>query len=211
MISTNNALTDIKARLKIGKWWDWIDFVRESHDKFVHTSTVLSDQDEDVVPTVYVFKGEMPDISVTVHICNSIMQTDKPLSVKQIGPVGLNLHWGISDSESGIKSFQIGMGTNHGGFQLQTLHDIGQSSTITIPSKLQHRMKVHALIVVENNAGLRSVFYADPLTIDWTPPRIENLVINTETLGGDLYQITASWNLVEEETTSQDCHWALSK
>ena len=72
-------------------------------------------------------------------------------------------------------------------------------------------MKVYAVVVAENKAGLTSSFFADPDTIDWSPPVIENLQVELLQTGITEFTIAASWKTTDEESNVQDCYWTLGQ
>ena len=211
LLHTTQDPSPMRASLQVGHWWNWIQFVRQRPNLFSHYSSILAEVEGLVSPTVYLFKGDVQEVHMEVMKCDQSEATDKPLYIQQSGPVGVSLHWGVTDTHSGIKSFQVGLGTSIGGFQLQALTDVGQSSSVTLPLLLQHDMKVHAVLLVENNAGLRSAFYAEPLTIDWTPPSVESIAIIIDHIEGDVYRLSAAWKVIDKESDVQDCHWAMGK
>ena len=58
-----------------------------------------------------------------------------------------------------------------GGVQLKNFRSVGgQSFAHTADLRLQHGTELHVAVVAENAAGLTTVIYSDPLTIDLTAP-----------------------------------------
>ena len=132
----------LRARLQVGKTWDWIQFEQEGSHQYSHYTNVLSQTTETIRLKLYLFKGELREVDTLVQVCEHPMNSSTPLSVQQAGSVGVHLHWAVTDPESGIASIHVGLGTNDGGFQLLPLTDVGQSSSLLIPVRLQHSMKV---------------------------------------------------------------------
>ena len=142
IMTSNHDHESLRARLQVGTTWDWIQFEREGPQQYSHYTNVLSQITETIKPKLYLFKGELKEVATSVHVCVHSVNSSTPLTVQQAGFVGLHLHWAVTDPESGIASIHVGLGTNDGGFQLLPLTDVGQSSSMLIPVRLQHDMKV---------------------------------------------------------------------
>jgi hypothetical protein len=85
-----------------------------------------------------------------------------------------------------------------------------------IQTNVQHRTNVYVTAIVENNAGLRTVFQSKPLTIDHTKPVLtllsgnlryveENVsgIVDTKTI------VHASWDVVDDESGMSICYCSI--
>jgi hypothetical protein len=203
--------SQLKGRLQLAHMFDWIHLAREGPHRFTHTSLYSDLVDENISPVVHQYAGDGSELTMDVIMCSDTANSSTPLTIHQTGPLGVNLKWTIRDGESGIRSFRVGLGTSVGGFQLQPLTDVGVSSAASFPVSVEHGVRVYAVIVAEDNVGLTSVFSAGPLTIDWSPPVIDNLQLTLQEMGEAEFMGSASWTATDDETLLQDCHWALGK
>ena len=70
-----------------------------------------------------------------------------------------------------------------GGTQLQAFRNTHQTSHgRTSPVVMSHGSKVHVTVVATNGAGISNVFYSQPVTVDFTPPRICCLTVSNTLL-----------------------------
>ena len=199
----------LQARLQIGTLWDWIQFERKGPSQYYHyTNNIIAT--ETAIPTLYLFKGKLVEVETKVQVCEHPTFSKTALSVQQSGSVGIHLHWAVTDPESDIKLIEVGLGSSEGGFQLLPLTDVGQSSSILFPVRLQHGMEVHSVLVAENHAGLKSIFYGDTLTVDWSPPVIHNLQVDVQCVE-DKCSVGATWDVTDVENVVQDCHWSIGR
>ena len=200
----------LRARLQLSRMFDWIHLLREGHGTFTHTSMFLADGNESISPVVHQYSGDVSLLRMDVIMCGHTVHSKIPATIHQTNPVGVSLKWRIQDQQSGIRSFQVGIGTSPGGFQLLPLTDVGRSSAASLLlASVQHGVKVHAVVVAENNAGLTSVFSVDPLTMDWSPPSVYQLQVVVQEMGKEEFVVSATWTATDEESQLQDCHWAL--
>ena len=66
------------------------------------------------------------------------------------------------------------------------------------------------MLVVENRAGLRSMFHGESITIDWSPPIINNLQVDVHHQGNKC-SVDATWQVTDAESVVQDCHWSVGE
>ena len=78
--------------------------------------------------------------------------------------------------------------------------------------KISHAAWVHVTVVVENMAGLRKQFYADPIQIDLTPPTL--CCVEHNGLEGG-YQtndvVSFTWTAQDNDSGVKECSWALGE
>ena len=208
-LASNHFPENFQGRIQLDDHWDWVHFVRESHNSFSHSSHILPRATHDITPTLYVFKGELDAIDVGVAECQNASISTKPIRMKQTGPVTISLQWNAQDTISAIHSQQVGFGTTSGGFQLLPLTDVGLVSSMTIPLQLSHQMQVYAVLLIENQAGIRSTFLSYPLLIDWTPPELSELDVQLSLADDGTISIDTAWNVWDSETEVHDCHWQI--
>jgi hypothetical protein len=212
ILSADHDHEALRARLEVGGTWDWIQFEREGPAAYSHYTTVLVPTTEAITPRVYLFKGDLSNVATSVQVCVQPETSSAPVTLRQSGSAGLRVHWSVTDPESGIRSVQIGLGSNPGGFQLLPLTDVGQSSSLLVfPRALRHGENVHAVLVAENGAGGRSVFRGAELVVDATPPLLTDVQATVLPSAGDTCSVHATWHVTEEESHVQDCHWSIGK
>ena len=84
---------------------------------------------------------------------------------------------------------------------------------------MKHGAILHGTVIVENAAGLKSVFHSDEITIDHTAPIVDDIGVDTElilnmtTLDPDaaMMQFNVSWNVVDEESGVRFCFVSIGK
>ena len=214
MITVHAAVPQpqLRARLQLSRMFDWIHLFREGPETFTHTSMYVADGDENISPVVHQYSGDAGLLEMDAIMCGNTDNSHTPVTIHQTGPVGVHLKWNIQDQQSGVRYFHVGLGTSPGGFQLLPLTDVGVSSTASFPlESVQHGVKVYAVVVAENHADLTSAFSVGPLTIDWSPPSIDQLQVVVQEMGKEKFIISATWTATDEESQLQDCHWTVGK
>ena len=108
----------------------------------------------------------------------------------------------------------VGAGTTKGGFQVQALKQIHGGNSGIIRADVQTGAPVYVTVIAENGAGLRSVFYAEPITMDKTAPVISNVntVMNMTENSNDTYSLSialvTSWRALDTESGIKVCYCA---
>ena len=110
----------------------------------------------------------------------------------------------------------FGAGTTASGFQLNPLHAIDISSGEIFTVSASHRTPIYGTAIVENYAGLRSVFRSKKILVDHTPPGFENITVteykrtpetNETNLkeGTAIMRLTVKWAVLDEESGVKIC------
>ena len=138
-----------------------------------------------------------------------------------LGPFdSVQTKWRTQDPQSGIKESLWAIGTVKGGQQLQTFRSVGLASHAANQDvDLHHGMEVFLTIVAINNVGLASILQPAPILVDFTPPEIAEIVVESSTSRFDtsvLYlrstTVTASWNGTADAESGIDyCEWGIGK
>ena len=88
-----------------------------------------------------------------------------------------------------------------------------------ITGNFVHAMQVYTTVIVENHAGLTSLFEAkEPLIIDHTGPHISDVIASASVLyvneSGELVprvQVNATWEVVDDESGVKHCACSVGK
>ncbi|KAK3612504.1 hypothetical protein CHS0354_024474, partial [Potamilus streckersoni] len=120
--------------------------------------------------------------------------------------------WNFIDLESSIVDYSWAIGYVVGGTQLQDFHSVGlRTFAYNRTLKLTQNSKVHVTVVATNAAGLKTVSYSEPITVDFTPP-VLNVVRDGKGLDIDFQDtlvIIANWDVADPETGIRECRWAI--
>ncbi|XP_046570862.1 uncharacterized protein LOC124279115 [Haliotis rubra] len=165
--------------------------------------------------------------SVTYSGHDETVDTEKHVEVNVVFlPHWSSLHvsWHFTDSESPITMYQWAVGESpitmfqwavglvEGGTQLQGFTNVGSNPQGTLSAKkLTHNSRLYVSVLATNAAGLTSLTRADPLTVDMTPPTIQEVNdgsgVDTDFLSpGDM---AANWAVEDEESDSVSCDVAI--
>ena len=91
------------------------------------------------------------------------------------GPLNLELHT-VYQNDIFHCFLCILTGTSPGGVQLQTFKSVGRRQHASLSGlALTHGVSLYVTVVARNAAGLTSVLYSQPMTVDMTPPVIGDL------------------------------------
>ncbi|KAK3094006.1 hypothetical protein FSP39_022824 [Pinctada imbricata] len=129
----------------------------------------------------------------------------------QIAPHRISVESRVHDTESGIRSLYVGVGTSKGGFQVRPLSVATSLNHLTVDVDLPHGSPLYCTVLAENHAGLRKSFSTDDaLILDHTPPRISNpqsIVIydGPGTNGKYLVTVKLSWEVTDNESKIKTC------
>lgn len=70
----------------------------------------------------------------------------------------------------------ISLGYTVGGIEVQDFISVGLNNIgISQSLQLRHNSSITVTVVAANSAGLRTVSFSDPVTVDFTPPIIDVL------------------------------------
>ena len=128
--------------------------------------------------------------------------------------------WPVDDFESGIAEFQYAIGTVKGGEQIRQYQPTGRFNWGFYDlSEVKHNTDVFFSVMATNEAGVSSVFYSEPVTIDETSPIVSEGSVKEilELDGNDVDYSTQQfiildWSgIVDEESGIDHCIWALGK
>ena len=110
----------------------------------------------------------------------------------------------------------IGVGTTPRGQQLKPFYPVDTSTDVVLSVIASHGTPLYVTAIVENFAGLRSVFRSKELIIDHTPPVVEDVLVETllnasthqnATLGRNktTVRFNVTWNAIDDESGIQMC------
>ena len=208
---TTSRLLKSATRLEFGEYTQWVKVERLNHDLYRYQVFYIYHEDQIILPIIHV-ESELPaETFIKISSCEQPIRdnTKNPVHIKQIGRLGLLLDFAIYDTESAVSTLQVAIGTSAGGYQLLPFTEVGKQLSLFVSRTLQHMMEVRATIIAVNGAGRKSVFTSEPLVIDWTSPVISDIDVNIENTEDNLYSITATWVVVDEESQVTDCLWKI--
>ena len=117
-----------------------------------------------------------------------------------------------------ILSWQInfGVGTTATGFQLKAPYHIDPSTDQIFTLSATHGTPVYGTAIVENFAGLTSVFRSRKILVDHTPPVFENistnLIMTKTTLANETnVLLEVVWNVNDDESGIRLCYVSVGK
>ena len=128
-------------------------------------------------------------------------------------------------TKSCIYFYQItlGVGTTATGFQLKSPYNIDPNTEEIFTLFASHGTPVYATAIVENFAGLISVFRSKKILIDHTPPVFGNImakvkavdpkrnVENVTSANETNVRLEISWNITDDESGVQMCFVSVGK
>ncbi|XP_067684738.1 uncharacterized protein [Haliotis asinina] len=124
----------------------------------------------------------------------------------------LHVSWHFTDTESPITMYQWAVGLVEGGTQLQGFTNVGRNPQGTFSAqKLTHNSRLYVSVLATNAAGLTSLTRAELMTVDMTPPTIQEINdgpgVDADFLSpGDM---AANWAVEDEESVSINCDVAI--
>ena len=155
--------------------------------------------------------------NITVYKCLSkrIASNDSVI-IAQLLPNQIAVHFKVTDTESGIKYIQVGVGTTKKGFQVQPLQRVTSMHHVLVNVELPHASPLFATVVAVNHAGLRQEFLSTSVFIlDHTPPKLWNIhtnVLYNHVPNGNTYiALNTTWNVSEKESEVKRCACAFGK
>ena len=156
-------------------------------------------------------------VKLSQCILENSTSTQLAIDVKQIGPYDLTIFPRVIDSESEIRSLQLGIGTTKTGFQIRPLSSIPIGDLIKINFDAMHGSVLYTTVIAYNNAGLRAVFHGPETTVDHTPPEITNvtaeLILTDKENATDIMSamISVYFACDDEQSGVQYCYCRLGK
>ena len=211
VLRTQDTLPQDLGRLEVGSHTDWVRFGHIENNMFEYETYFVSIEKEHILPLLRT-KTASENYTVEAFKCNDIQPNNiESIEIKQLGSLGIHIIHPFYDPESSVKNIQVGVGTTKNGFQLYPLQVTGKETTTYLELALQHNIRVYATVIATNNVGAQTVVNANPITIDWTPPTIENVTSVVTGVGSDLYVIEATWNAVDNETLLTECFWTIGE
>ena len=111
----------------------------------------------------------------------------------------------------------LGVGTSPNGYQLKSLYLVDVNTDIVFTVSASHGTPVYATAIVENFAGLRSVFRSKKVVTDHTAPVIQDIVVEKKVVdaepfnasdvadGETILQLKVSWNARDVESGLKLC------
>ena len=114
--------------------------------------------------------------------------------------------------------FQVnfGVGTTATGFQLKSPYHIDSSTDEIFTLSAIHGTPVYGTAIVENFAGLTSVFRFRKILVDHTPPVFGNILtnlimINTTDTNETNVQLEVEWSVKDDESGISLCYVSVGK
>ena len=207
-VEVYNLTHNEPLRLEIGSHMDWVVFDHAEHFTYEYETFFVASNSEVISPRLLT-NNYFDSLMITIYDCDS--SSDGKPYLRQSGYYGTRVIHPAFDNESYISHIEIGLGTNEGGFQLLPLHDFGNQSSSYIVLSLQHNMTVYGSAIVTNHAGLQICRSLEPITIDWTPPVVENINVIFNEQYPSLFLIEAQWNVHDYETAVTGCFWTIGR
>ena len=206
----NNVSNDLVARFNIEKHWEWIAMHRISDFNVTHETIYIPSNNMTSLPKIFIYRGYIHESSIRVDICKKQKTaTSDVISCRQNdSPRLVTVSWNVFDRFSGIQSFQLGIGTNFGGFQLMELNDVGNVMSTTIPLAVYHKSPIFVTLIAEDMKGNRKNF-SGKSTILWSGPSIYNLTVKYYCTNDSSCSIQANWfaNIVDDLVSF--CSWSI--
>ncbi|KAL3857349.1 hypothetical protein ACJMK2_012025 [Sinanodonta woodiana] len=134
------------------------------------------------------------------------------IDVNQVGPATISVCLKIVDPESGIKSVLVGTGTTQSGFQIQPLSPMPSENHLVLPFTAPHGSPVYVTAMTWNYAGLMSTFTSDAITVDHSPPVIQNVtaVVDVENVT-NIVNIDVTWKADDLQSGIKICYCGLGE
>ena len=155
------------------------------------------------------------EMDVSVFSCVEIQQTiaSEAIAVQQIMPSLVSVSARVSDPETDLLQIKIGAGTTKGGFQIRPLKSTFLNFHELIEADVPHGTPVFVTVTAMNSAGLVSVFQADPVIVDHTPPSVSNVSTTLLYVRNPNSNMTVTadvtWTVRDEESGMKSCWCAL--
>ncbi|XP_071082513.1 uncharacterized protein [Haliotis cracherodii] len=124
----------------------------------------------------------------------------------------VHVSWHFTDTESPITMYQWAVGLVEGGTQVQGFINVGRNPQGTISAqKLSHNSRLYVSVLATNAAGLTSMTRAGPVTVDMTPPTIQQVNdgsgVDADFLSPE--DMAANWAVEDQESDSINCDIAI--
>ncbi|KAL8561568.1 hypothetical protein ACOMHN_024804 [Nucella lapillus] len=121
--------------------------------------------------------------------------------------------WHFNDDVSPLVDYQWALGTSEGGVQLQGFRSVGRRQHASLSGlSVTHGSSLHVTVLARNAAGMTSVAYSLPLTVDMTPPDIVDLWDGPSGEEVDFQTsqvVSARWTVSDAESAAGACQWAI--
>ena len=139
------------------------------------------------------------------------------VSISSTNPSGLSIAWSVNDEESGIRNFEVAVGSKPGGSQFMVFSNNGHMNQIAVNNlDLYHKATVYATISAYNRAGNLLRITSNPLEIDWTPPHLPvpiAVAVPTGSLTstGAMFRIQVNWagQIDDPDSGIESCSYGL--
>ena len=207
--------SEMKMSLELGDQIAWVIFERYNNSYFAFEAEFLSSVEEVVEPIIYIDHEYRGSLMLSFEHCEfkeieRSSETFEKQVLRQVNKNSLQVQIPIYDTESGLMTTHVGLGSNKGGFQILPLTETDSEKSQIFSVKLEHNLEVHPVILVTNNAGIKSTFFFPPLLIDWTGPEIENVEVKATGQDYDV-DVVVTWHAEDNESSLADCLWAIGK
>ncbi|KAK3589130.1 hypothetical protein CHS0354_017096 [Potamilus streckersoni] len=134
------------------------------------------------------------------------------IDVNQVGPATISVCLRTLDPDSGIKSVLVGTGTTKYGFQIQPLLPMPSENHLVLPLTVPHGSPVFVTAMTWNYAGLMSTFTSDAITVDHTPPDIQNVTAKVEVENlSNTANIFVTWRADDLQSGIKMCYCGLGE
>ena len=214
VISANkcNVSEDLVARLNIDKHWEWITMHGISDVIVTHETTYIPVENSTSPPMIYIYRGYMNQSYLRVDSCiKQNFATSDVISCRQSSsPRLITVSWNIVDRFSGIQSYQLGIGTNAGGFQLMKLSEVGNVMSTTIPLAIYHKSPIYVTLIAEDMKGNTKNF-SGKSTILWSGPKIYNLTVKYNCTTDSSCSLQANWIVNVADDLVSFCSWSIGR
>ena len=115
-----------------------------------------------------------------------------------------------------VFQLKFGVGTTVTGFQLKSPYHIDPSTDEIFTLSATHGTPVYGTVIVENFAGLTSVFRSNKILVDHTPPVYGNIstdliMKNTTEANQTIVQLGVEWSVNDDESGVSLCYVSVGK
>ena len=162
--------------------------------------------------------------SVTLKMCakKEIMRSTnmkETVSMAVLDPSSLVISWTMEDDESGIRYFEVGIGSTPGGSQFMLYTNNGYlNQFIARNLDIYHKSTVYATVIAHNRAGEITRIISNPMVVDWTPPLLPPIVATAVSTGalttaGALFDLHVNWTgkITDPESELESCSYGYGK
>jgi hypothetical protein len=158
----------------------------------------------------------VPGATITSHLyrCQTtVLSPDQAVTLHQTSLSSVSVCARIRDSESGVKTMMVGVGTTSGGLQVAPWTHVTHAGHMTLPVHVQQSPPLFATVVTQNHACQWSRFVSQPVTFDLTPPQLSNLTLTLNYQGESQSAIVmqAAWTGEDLESGLELCSCILGK